>query len=61
MEDSNEQTKSFKELGVVEQLVDACDSLGWKIPSKIQAEAIPHALEGSYILFSNCYIIRVFF
>lgn len=47
MEDDKEEVKSFKELGLVEQLVEACDSLGWKNPSKIQAEAIPHALEGS--------------
>ena len=45
MEDK-EEAKTFKELGVVDQLIEACDSLGWKNPSKIQAEAIPHALEG---------------
>ncbi|CAH1424068.1 unnamed protein product [Lactuca virosa] len=45
MEDDKHEVKSFKELGLVEQLIEACDSLGWKNPSKIQAEAIPHALE----------------
>ena len=46
MEEDKEEVKSFKELGVIEQLIEACDSLGWKNPSKIQAEAIPHALQG---------------
>ncbi|KAJ7296859.1 hypothetical protein O6H91_Y080500 [Diphasiastrum complanatum] len=38
--------KSFKDLGVVEQLADACDALGWKAPTSIQVETIPLALEG---------------
>ncbi|CAA0840885.1 DEAD-box ATP-dependent RNA helicase 10 [Striga hermonthica] len=42
--------KSFKDLGVNEQLADACDNLGWKNPTKIQAEAIPLALEGKDII-----------
>ncbi|KVH89408.1 DNA/RNA helicase, DEAD/DEAH box type, N-terminal [Cynara cardunculus var. scolymus] len=49
MEDK-EEVKTFKELGVVDQLIEACDSLGWKNPSKIQAEAIPHALEGKDLI-----------
>ena len=47
MEEGKEEVKSFNDLGVCEQLVEACDNLGWKHPSQIQAEAIPHALEGS--------------
>ena len=54
-EDKEEVTKSFKDLGLCDQLVEACDNLDWKKPSKIQAEAIPHALEGSLSL-SNYYI-----
>ncbi|KAI3698796.1 hypothetical protein L2E82_42624 [Cichorium intybus] len=50
MEDDKEEVKSFKELGVVEKLIEACDCLGWKNPSKIQAEAIPHALEGKDLI-----------
>lgn len=50
MEESKEEMKSFKELGVSDQLIEACDSLGWKIPSKIQAEAIPHAFEGKDLI-----------
>lgn len=51
MEDDNE-VSSFKELGVCEQLVEACDNLGWKTPSKIQALVLPHALEGVPFEFS---------
>ena len=45
-EENREEVKSFKELGVCEPLVEACGKLGWEAPTKIQAEAIPHALEG---------------
>jgi superfamily II DNA/RNA helicase len=38
---------TFAELGVVPELVAACDAMGWKEPTRIQAEAIPHALEGT--------------
>ncbi|KAI0498981.1 hypothetical protein KFK09_019881 [Dendrobium nobile] len=47
-EDGDERT--FKSLGVCDQLVEACESLGWKTPSKIQVEAIPHALEGRDVI-----------
>jgi hypothetical protein len=43
--------ETFKDLGVCDQLVEACENLGWKIPSKIQAEVIPHALNGSFSYF----------
>ncbi|KAG6605763.1 DEAD-box ATP-dependent RNA helicase 10, partial [Cucurbita argyrosperma subsp. sororia] len=49
-QDNEEEVKTFKDLGICEQLVEACDSLGWKNPSKIQAEAIPHALEGKDLI-----------
>jgi len=32
--------------GVVEQLCEACNQLGWKTPTAIQKESIPLALEG---------------
>jgi len=40
----DEAEKSFAELGVVDPLCQACETLGWKKPSKIQIEAIPVAL-----------------
>lgn len=46
MVEENEEVQTFKGLGICDQLVAACDKLGWKNPSKIQVEAIPHALEG---------------
>ena len=50
MEEDKEEVMSFKDLGVCEKLVEACDCLGWKNPSKIQAEAIPHALKGKDLI-----------
>ncbi|GFP80986.1 dead-box ATP-dependent RNA helicase 10 [Phtheirospermum japonicum] len=49
MAEENEE-KSFKDLGVNEQLAEACNDLGWKNPTKIQVEAIPVALEGKDII-----------
>ncbi|XP_057769951.1 DEAD-box ATP-dependent RNA helicase 10 [Salvia miltiorrhiza] len=42
--------KTFKDLGVNDQLIDACDTLGWKNPTRIQCEAIPLALEGKDVI-----------
>ncbi|KAF3491491.1 ATP-dependent rRNA helicase RRP3 [Arthroderma uncinatum] len=41
-----EAPKSFKELGIIDSLCDACTSLGYKAPTPIQAESIPLALQG---------------
>ncbi|KAI1938122.1 ribosomal RNA processing protein [Ophidiomyces ophidiicola] len=38
--------KSFRELGIIEPLCEACESLGYKAPTQIQAESIPLALQG---------------
>ena len=38
--------KSFKDLGIIESLCEACEALGYKAPTPIQAEAIPLALRG---------------
>jgi hypothetical protein len=64
--------ETFKDLGVCDQLIEACDNLGWKNPSKIQAEAIPHALDGPCYYFLNlllchcgfnlnCFVLFCFF
>ncbi|KAL5731948.1 RNA helicase [Ranunculus cassubicifolius] len=50
MAEDGEEVKSFKELGLRDELIDACDNMGWKVPSKIQIEAIPHALEGKDLI-----------
>ncbi|KAL5744854.1 hypothetical protein ACOSP7_027732 [Xanthoceras sorbifolium] len=50
MAEEKEEVKTFKELGLRDELIEACESLGWTTPSKIQAEAIPHALEGKDLI-----------
>uniref|UniRef100_A0A8I6A8V5 RNA helicase n=1 Tax=Rattus norvegicus TaxID=10116 RepID=A0A8I6A8V5_RAT len=45
-----EETKTFKDLGVTDVLCEACDQLGWAKPTKIQIEAIPLALQGRDII-----------
>ncbi|XP_054707603.1 probable ATP-dependent RNA helicase DDX47 [Uloborus diversus] len=46
---TNEEA-TFKSLGVVDVLCEACDQLKWKNPTAIQKEAIPIALEGQDII-----------
>jgi ATP-dependent helicase YprA (DUF1998 family) len=36
---------TFAEIGVCEALCDTIESLGWKLPTAIQVQAIPKALE----------------
>jgi len=45
-----ESTVTFKDLGLVDVLVEACGKVGWKNPSKIQEEAIPVALKGNDVI-----------
>ena len=40
------ETRTFKDLGVIDPLCEACAALGYKVPTPIQAEAIPLALQG---------------
>ncbi|GMJ15028.1 RNA HELICASE10 [Hibiscus trionum] len=49
-DEAKKEIKSFKDLGLCDELVEACDSLGWKTPTKIQVEAVPHALEGKDLI-----------
>lgn len=48
MEADNEvnAARTFRELGIIDQLCDACTALGYKAPTPIQNKAIPPALEG---------------
>ncbi|PMD63562.1 DEAD-domain-containing protein [Hyaloscypha bicolor E] len=41
-----EVTKTFKDLGIIDSLCDACTALGYKAPTPIQAQSIPLTLEG---------------
>ena len=49
-EQETSATKTFQDLGVIEQLCDACAALGYKNPTPIQSESIPLALEGRDII-----------
>lgn len=49
-DESSEETpasapKTFKDLGVIDSICEACTNLGYKTPTAIQAEAIPLALQ----------------
>ena len=44
MNNDQDSEKTFSDLGLVDTLCQACASLGWKKPSKIQVESIPVAL-----------------
>lgn len=46
------EVKTFKSLGLCQQLVEACENLKWKEPTPIQAKAIPPALQGL-----TCYLV----
>ncbi|VDC06553.1 unnamed protein product [Peniophora sp. CBMAI 1063] len=41
---------SFKELGIIDPLLEAIATLKYKAPTEIQAQALPHALEGRDII-----------
>lgn len=45
-----EQNVTFASLGLVAPLVEACESLGYKKPTEIQAQAIPYALQAKDII-----------
>lgn len=44
---------AFEQLGICTQLAEAAAGLGWKVPSSIQDQAIPHLLQGASNLTSR--------
>ncbi|OKL63453.1 ATP-dependent rRNA helicase rrp3 [Talaromyces atroroseus] len=44
-QNENTAPKTFKDLGLIPQLCEACDALGYKAPTAIQLESIPLALQ----------------
>ena len=44
------EDKTFAELGIIAELCKSCESLGYKRPTPIQVESIPHALAGKDII-----------
>lgn len=48
---SNEpEPKSFRDLGLIDQLCEACEQLSYTKPTPIQAQAIPLALQGRDVI-----------
>ena len=45
-----EEFSTFKSLGVIDSLCEACSALGYHFPTPIQREAIPLALQGRDII-----------
>ena len=50
MKEQDSTPKTFKDLGIIEELCDGCEKLGYKFPTSIQREAIPVALTGKDII-----------
>jgi ATP-dependent RNA helicase DDX47/RRP3 len=48
--EADEPKKTFADLGVREELCDACENLKFKNPTPIQTQAIPLALEGRDVI-----------
>ncbi|KAF2665277.1 DEAD-domain-containing protein [Microthyrium microscopicum] len=42
--------KTFRDLGIIPELCDACEKLGFTSPRPIQVQAIPHALAGRDVI-----------
>ncbi|EMD38359.1 hypothetical protein CERSUDRAFT_49063 [Gelatoporia subvermispora B] len=49
-EASTSTTSSFRSLGLIEPLLEAVDQLHYTTPTEIQAEVLPHALQGRDII-----------
>ncbi|KAG6918039.1 ribosomal RNA processing protein [Tephrocybe rancida] len=47
---STTPTATFKSLGLIDPLLQALDQVGYKAPTDIQIESLPHALEGRDII-----------
>ena len=47
---STSSLPTFKELGVIDPLLEALQQMNYTMPTEIQAEALPHALQGRDII-----------
>ena len=50
MSGKTKQSLSFNDLILTNELLDTLESLGYEAPSPVQAQAIPHLLNGDAIL-----------
>jgi len=46
----NDENVTFKSLGLCSEILEITSSINWKKPTKIQAQAIPHALNGNDVV-----------
>ncbi|KAG5639494.1 ribosomal RNA processing protein [Sphagnurus paluster] len=49
-EDASTSTATFKSLGLIDPLLESLEQVGYKAPTDIQIESLPHALEGRDII-----------
>eukprot|EP01025_Chloroclados_australasicus_P019821 TRINITY_DN20867_c0_g2_i2.p1 TRINITY_DN20867_c0_g2~~TRINITY_DN20867_c0_g2_i2.p1 ORF type:complete len:448 (-),score=59.52 TRINITY_DN20867_c0_g2_i2:605-1927(-) len=49
-EEQVKASKEFQELGVCSELADTAAELGWKKPTSIQQQAIPHSIQGKDVI-----------
>ncbi|KAK9908791.1 hypothetical protein WJX75_002977 [Coccomyxa subellipsoidea] len=48
--DKKDAIRLFEKIGICRQLAEAAASLGWKIPTSIQEQAVPHLLAGKDVI-----------
>ena len=48
--EGEKKPQTFAELGIIPELCAACEAVGYKKPTDIQVESIPHALAGRDII-----------
>ncbi|ORX88839.1 DEAD-domain-containing protein [Basidiobolus meristosporus CBS 931.73] len=49
-EETPKETATFADLGIIPQLVEACERMNFKAPTEIQRESIPYAIQGRDII-----------
>ncbi|XP_031778919.1 probable ATP-dependent RNA helicase DDX47 [Nasonia vitripennis] len=49
-DEKNTENLTWKDLGIVDSLCQACEDLKWKAPTKIQREAIPLTIQGKDVI-----------
>ena len=49
-EEHSAAVAGFEALGICKQLAEAAVALGWKEPTSIQQQALPHLLQGAAML-----------
>ena len=47
---NEDKTQTFKSLKLCDELIEVTEQIGWKQPSKIQAQSIPPALDGQDVV-----------